>query len=158
MLYGYCYPTKIGQMYVLEHNEKIIEMGLGCPVNQRVIQKETPLIKEAIKQITLYFDGKLKTFSLPLIRSGTEFQEKVWEALEKIPYGETRSYEDIAIMIGKDKAARAVGQACHNNPIMIVVPCHRVIGKNNKMGGFASDIEIKKYLLNLEINARNIEL
>ena len=150
MIYGYCYATKIGQMYVLEHNERIIEMGLGCPVNQRVIQKETPLIKETIRQMTLYFEGSLKQFDLPMIRQGSEFQEKVWHALEQIPYGETRSYEDIAKMIGKDKAARAVGQACHNNPILIAVPCHRVIGKNKKMVGFGHDIALKEFLINHE--------
>ena len=155
MIYGYCFMSKIGQMYILEQAGSIIEIGIGCPVHLKVIQKETPMIKETIKQLSLYFDNKLTTFSLPLKVKGTPFQEKVWQALIEIPYGETRSYEAIAKAINHDKAARAVGQACHNNPILIAIPCHRVIGKNHQLVGFGHDIGLKAYLIDLEKKVHN---
>lgn len=87
---------------------------------------------------------------MPLSYEGTEFQNKVWTSLQKIPYGETRSYEDIAEDIGNKKAVRAVGQANNKNPIMIIIPCHRVIHKNGDINGFACGVDVKKYLLDLE--------
>ncbi len=87
---------------------------------------------------------------MPVDGKGTAFQKAVWRELQKIPYGETRSYEDIAVAIGNQKAVRAIGQANGRNPIMIVVPCHRVIRKNGDISGFACGVEAKRYLLNLE--------
>lgn len=94
-------------------------------------------------------------FDLPVAFTGTPFQQQVWKELQKIPYGATRSYQDIAVAIGNPKAVRAIGQANHRNPIMIVVPCHRVINKNGSLGGFGGGLEVKKYLLDLEKN--NVE-
>lgn len=111
---------------------------------------ETPLIQKAATQLSEYFNGSRKKFDLPLKFHGTEFQISVWKALQTIPFGETRSYKDIATMIGNPKACRAVGMANHNNPVAIIVPCHRVIGQNSKLTGYAGGISIKKALLDLE--------
>lgn len=102
------------------------------------------------KEIDEYLHGKRKEFSFSLKPKGTDFQNKVWTALKTIPYGETRTYKDIAIMIGNPKASRAIGMANNKNPIMIAVPCHRVIGSNGKLVGYAGGVEIKKRLLEIE--------
>ncbi len=108
--------------------------------------------REAVRQLEAYFSGKLKSFDLKLAPEGTEFQKSVWRALCKIPYGETRTYKDIAESIGNPKAYRAVGLANNRNPISIIVPCHRVIGSNGKLTGYACGLDIKAFLLNLEQN------
>lgn len=108
--------------------------------NENVIQK----------QFTEYEKGIRKVFDLPLHIKGTEFQKKVWNALLEIPYGETRSYQEIAIQIGNPKAVRAVGGACNRNPIGIIVPCHRVVGKNGSLTGYAGGLDYKKLLLEKE--------
>ena len=108
------------------------------------------LLAEACSQIDEYFKGQRKQFDLPINYIGTPFQKRVWKELRNIPYGETRSYEDIAIGVGSPKAVRAVGQANHRNPILLIIPCHRVIHKNGDVSGFACGIETKKYLLDLE--------
>lgn len=102
------------------------------------------------KQFTEYEKGIRKIFDLPLHIKGTEFQKKVWNALLEIPYGETRSYQEIAIQIGNPKAVRAVGGACNRNPIGIIVPCHRVVGKNGSLTGYAGGLDYKKLLLENE--------
>jgi methylated-DNA-[protein]-cysteine S-methyltransferase len=108
--------------------------------------------KEAKKQLAEYFAGKRAKFLLPLQPQGTAFQQKVWQALQEIPFRETRSYAEIAVTIGKPKAARAIGQANNRNPIAIIIPCHRVIGANKKLTGYAGGLWRKEYLLNLEQN------
>jgi methylated-DNA-[protein]-cysteine S-methyltransferase len=110
------------------------------------------LFREATRQLEAYFSGKLESFDLKLAPEGTEFQKSVWKALCKIPYGETRTYKDIAASVGKPKAYRAVGLANNRNPIAIIVPCHRVIGSNGKLTGYASGLDVKAFLLKLEEN------
>jgi len=105
---------------------------------------------EIQKQLTEYENGKRKVFELHLHLIGTDFQKQVWNALLEIPYGETRSYQEIAIRIGKPKALRAVGGACNRNPIGIIVPCHRVIGKNGSLTGYAGGLSYKELLLKHE--------
>ncbi len=102
------------------------------------------------KQLDEYFSGKRKDFELNISFSGTDFQKAVWEELRKIPYGKTKSYQDIAKLIKKPNAQRAVGSACGKNSILLVVPCHRVISKSKALGGFAYDLKIKSKLLKLE--------
>lgn len=109
-----------------------------------------PVLLEAERQLQDYFAGKRKTFSLKLDFTGTEFQQKVWAALLTIPFGETRSYAQIAEQIGNPNAVRAVGAANGKNPISIIAPCHRVIGSNGKLTGFAGGMEAKAFLLKLE--------
>lgn len=104
----------------------------------------------AASQLAEYFSGSRKAFDLPIHPQGTAFQETVWQALLDIPYGETRSYKDIAAAIGNPAACRAVGMACNKNPIWIVIPCHRVVGSNKKLTGYAGGLDMKQALLNLE--------
>jgi methylated-DNA-[protein]-cysteine S-methyltransferase len=111
---------------------------------------ETPLIKKAAAQLTEYFEGRRKVFDLPLALRGTDFQISVWKALQSIPAGLTCSYKDVACLIGKPKAYRAVGMANNRNPIVIIIPCHRVIGEDGSLTGYGGGLPVKQYLLNLE--------
>ncbi|WP_407303644.1 methylated-DNA--[protein]-cysteine S-methyltransferase [Acinetobacter sp.] len=115
-----------------------------------VEQADHPILLETQMQLTEYFAGKRQQFDLPLDFEGTEFQQKVWQALLSIPFGETRSYREIAEQIGNVKAVRAVGAANGKNPISIIAPCHRVIGAGGKLVGFAGGLENKDILLKLE--------
>ena len=115
-----------------------------------VENKQHPILLETKKQLSEYFEGQRKIFDLPLDFEGTEFQQKVWQALLTIPFGETRSYKEIAEQIGNVKAVRAVGAANGKNPISIIAPCHRVVGANGKLVGFAGGLENKDILLKIE--------
>ena len=110
---------------------------------------DTPLLREACLQLDAYFSGRLQRFDLSVVAKGTAFQQKVWEALRGIDYGAVKSYGDIAREIGSPRAFRAVGMACGRNPVLFVIPCHRVVGAGG-LGGFACGLELKKYLLELE--------
>lgn len=113
--------------------------------------RDHPLMKEASRQLTAYFNREMTQFTVPLLINGTEFQRAVWNELTQIPYGETRTYGEIAKAIGKEKAVRAVGQANKANTLPIFIPCHRVMGKNQKLTGYAGkQIEKKEILLQLE--------
>jgi methylated-DNA-[protein]-cysteine S-methyltransferase len=114
------------------------------PVRDEVMNQSAKL------QLQEYFDGKRRDFDLPLVLHGTPFQKEVWMQLTKIPYGETRSYKQIALAIGASKAVRAIGRANNRNPIPIVIPCHRVIGSNGALVGYGGGLPIKEYLLTLE--------
>jgi methylated-DNA-[protein]-cysteine S-methyltransferase len=116
-----------------------------------------PVLIEAVRQLDEYFAGRRTRFTLPLAPIGTPFQRRVWEALNTIPFGETRSYREIAQQIGHPSAVRAVGAANGRNPNSIITPCHRVIGSNGALTGFAGGLDIKAYLLTLE-SARTIGL
>jgi len=113
-------------------------------------QQDPKLFAAAKKQFAEYFTGRRQQFDLSIQPVGTDFQQRVWEELQKIPYGQTRSYGQIASKIGKPKAARAVGQAVNRNPLPLVIPCHRVIGSSGQLVGFAPGIELKNKLLELE--------
>lgn len=117
---------------------------------QKYAEEETPLHREVQRQLAEYFAGLRKNFDLPLVLSGTDFQKRCWQALREIPYGETRSYGDIARAVGSPKAFRAVGMANHRNPIAIIVPCHRVIGSGGSLTGFGGGLDVKAFLLGLE--------
>ncbi len=111
---------------------------------------ENPVLGQTARQLDSYFAGELRYFDLPLRPEGTPFQLRVWEELRRIPYGETRSYREVARAIGSPEAVRAVGAANGQNPIPIVVPCHRVIGANGKLTGFGGGLDVKRLLLDLE--------
>lgn len=153
-MYFKIYDTVIGKIIIEESEEKIsrIEIVNGTENFDGKEEKETELINKTYKELDEYFRGKRKTFDIPLKTEGTEFQKKVWNALLEIPYGETRSYLDIAKRVGNPKASRAVGMANHNNKIIIIIPCHRVIGSNKKLVGYAGGLDIKEKLLKLEQN------
>ena len=145
------YETELGVLSIGVVDGKIQSIGID-PDYQGIIPKgeQTECSEQAYRQLCEYFKGKRKEFQLPLDLQGTEFFKKVWACLLEIPYGETRSYQDIAIAIGNPKASRAVGMANHHNPISIVVPCHRVIGKDGSLTGYASGLELKVKLLKIE--------
>lgn len=113
-------------------------------------EKQTPLLKETERQLNEYFAGKRRAFDLPLKMKGTAFQNSVWQALAKIPFGQTRTYKQQAEAIRSPKAVRAVGRTNGLNPFCIVLPCHRVVGSDGSLTGFAGGLETKKFLLNLE--------
>lgn len=142
----YCKQTNIGYITIYESEGKIVRITF----EEKQGGSLSDLLNRAFLQLEEYFNGKRFEFDLPLHAIGTEFQKRVWEALTQIPYGETRTYKDIAIVIGNPKACRAVGMANNKNPLGIVVPCHRVIGSNNKLTGYAGGLDIKEKLLQLE--------
>lgn len=144
---GYNYETIIGNISIIEKDNKIVYIG---PKKEGLIINETKLVKLCFNQIEEYFMGKRKTFDIELEITGTSFQKKVYHELLNIPYGQTKSYKDIAIAIGNRKASRAVGMACNKNPIVLIIPCHRVIGSNKKLVGFGMGLNIKEVLLNIE--------
>lgn len=150
MIYYYSYETKLGSVTFAEENGTFFVITVFPYQEPRAIYKETPLIAEAYQQLSEYLSGERRVFDLPLAPKGTPFQQQVWKALQDIPYGETRSYKDIAIAIGNPKAVRAVGMANHRNPLLVVVPCHRVIGKNGTLVGYAAGLDKKEFLLKLE--------
>ncbi len=116
--------------------------------------KPTPMILAAARQLEEYFAGKRKFFNLPLAPKGTAFQQKIWTLLQQIPYGEAISYKQLAAAAGNEKACRAVGGANNKNPLPIFIPCHRVIGVNGSLTGYAGDLKIKQFLLELEQKCR----
>ena len=148
MIFQYSYETALGSVTFVEEDGALLAITTQHTYEGERL--ETPLIQEAYRQLTEYLIGVRKCFDLPLNPRGTEFQQQVWKALCDIPYGGTRSYKQIAEAIGNPKAVRAVGMANNRNPLLIVIPCHRVIGTNGKLVGFGAGIEKKEYLLKLE--------
>jgi methylated-DNA-[protein]-cysteine S-methyltransferase len=147
---GFYYETKIGKIGIIENGEAITQLYFEEVSPQDINMIETPLLKKANEQLQEYITGKRKVFDLPLAPQGTEFQQRVWDALQQIPYGETYSYKDIAKNIGNIKASRAVGMANNKNPILIFIPCHRVIGSNGDLVGYAGGVKVKEKLLEME--------
>ena len=153
-------PSPIGDLRIVERDGSIVAIEFfpfrppadGRPLGDRA--DDQPVLAEAVRQLTAYFARQLTDFDLPLAPIGTDFQRRVWEQLEKIPHGETASYGEIAGRLGMTNAAsRAVGLANGRNPIPIVVPCHRVIGANGTLTGYAGGLERKQQLLELEQDA-----
>ena len=144
------FDTPLGWMGLAEEDGAIIRLYLPNTPTPRVMPRETPLLAEGRRQLMEYLAGERSAFDLPLRLQGTDFQRQVWEALRAIPYGETRSYGQLAAALGRPKAGRAVGMANHNNPIPILVPCHRVVGANGSLTGYAGGVDLKQRLLELE--------
>ncbi|WHF28315.1 methylated-DNA--[protein]-cysteine S-methyltransferase [Bacillus altitudinis] len=156
-MYFTVYTAPIGALYILEKDGAIIEVKfddesfLVKEQRDRFKQDDTPVLKEAKKQLDEYFKGDRKVFDLALKQAGSPFQEQVWETLSTIPYGESKSYADIAEAIGNPKAVRAIGQANRRNALPIFIPCHRVIGKDRTLTGYAgTKTGMKAILLELE--------
>ena len=148
MIYQFSYETKLGSVTIIEEDGALL--AITTHRTYEGIEQETLLIKEAYSQLSEYLLGERKSFDLPLNPQGTVFQQQVWKAFCDIPYGETRSYKQIAEAIGNPKAVRAVGMANNRNPLLIVVPCHRVIGANGQLVGYGAGIDKKEFLLKLE--------
>lgn len=155
-LYYYKLNTIIGTIYIIKSCKglrkiEIIEEDWSDFKDKYNLIENKEICEEEIKQLEEYFSGKRKSFDLALDIKSTDFRKKVWNELINIPYGEVRSYSDIARAIGKEKAVRAIGQANKANPIPIVIPCHRVTGKNQKLRGYAGNhTDIQEQLIKLE--------
>lgn len=150
MFVQYTYPAAIGAITIAATPTALTHLLFETDKPLAFAQQETPLIQEAFRQVTEYLQGHRHIFELPLAPKGTPFQQSVWQALLSIPYGETRSYKQIAAQVNSPKAMRAVGMANHNNPIAIIIPCHRVIGASGKLVGYAGGLGLKAKLLELE--------
>ncbi len=147
------YASPVGTLRIVENGRGIT--AIKYLKNFRILpadacEKETPLLKQAITELKAYFAGQRRHFDLPLDEQGTDFQKRVWAALREIPYGQTRSYKQIAEAAGSPHGYRATGMANNRNPISIVTPCHRVIGANGMLTGYGGGLDIKKKLLELE--------
>ena len=141
----YVMDSPLGALRICQEEDAIVGLYFGGTVSEGA--PPTALLEKAKAQLEAYFAGQRKVFDLPLRLGGTAFQHAIWEALLDIPYGETRSYGQIAAAIGRPKAVRAAGQAIGRNPISIIVPCHRVIGQNGTLTGFGGGLPIKELLL-----------
>jgi len=156
--YSLIVPFSIGGVLVRASKEFILESAFvkakyleGNNASSLVEKAQIPLLKEAKKQLNYYFEGKSRNLSLPLdMSAGTAFQRSVWLSLQKVPFGETRSYKDIAVSVCNPRASRAVGGANNKNPFVLFVPCHRIVNKNKDLGGFGAGKRLKKWLLHLE--------
>lgn len=140
--------TPVGRLEIRSDGETITYLK-AADGNEK---EENPndVLKRAETLLNAYFSGERALFDIPIAGSGTAFQKAVWREISKIPYGETRTYSEIAQNIGSPRAARAVGAACGKNPVWIFVPCHRVTGKSNALTGYAGGLERKRYLIELE--------
>lgn len=151
----YVYETSEGKIAISEDSVGITALWLYEKKEINIDEynlEETPLLKEANAQLQKYLKGELKAFDLPISLKGTDFQKKVWTELIKIPYGQTKSYKDIAESVGSPKAFRAVGMSNNKNKIPIIIPCHRVIGNNGKLVGYALGLDMKERLIHMEKN------
>ena len=152
----YCYyPSAVGNLLMLAQNDKLTHLDFEVeqilPNPKWVLKDELPLFKQVKTALTNYFNDEKEAFSdIPLAPSGTDFQRRVWQALRQIRYGETATYSAIAEAIASPKAVRAVGGAVGNNPISIIIPCHRILGKDGSLTGFGGGLPTKRYLLQLE--------
>ena len=142
--------TPMGTLTAVEEDGALIRLDFGKNEPAGAEYGETGLLSETRRQMAEYFSGTRHEFTLPLAPRGTAFQMKVWNALSAIPYGQTRSYRDIALQIESPNAVRAVGGANHHNPISIIIPCHRVIGLNGSLTGYGGGLDKKEALLALE--------
>ncbi len=145
--YTSVYETDIGKISIVSDGQFIERLDFGENEGEML---SCPLNDQVALDLDHYFRGKLRQFEVPLNPIGTLFQRQVWKALQTIPYGETRSYKQLAELIGNPKACRAVGMANNRNPIAIIIPCHRVIGADGKLVGYGGGLPIKEYLLELE--------
>lgn len=169
MLYKRRFETDLGCVEIVSDEEAVLKINLavkdkacdspsgqpareeaGTKVGKVGKEESPPVLVEAERQLRAYLAGDLRDFNLPLSYQGTPFQEAVWQALMDTPYGQTKSYEALARAVGRPRACRAVGSAAGKNPLLIIIPCHRLIRKDGKLGGFREGLSVKKKLLALE--------
>lgn len=151
LIFETIFPSPLWDLHAVANDTHLIELRYAD--EKRCSHQddcETSILAQTRKELSEYFNGKRETFSIPLSPEGTEFQKKAWKALEKIPYGETRSYKEEAILAWNPKAVRAIGWANNKNPIVVIIPCHRVIWADGKLVGYGGGIERKKWLLEHE--------
>ncbi len=148
MIYSKCYKTILGDITFLSNDKYLLKLQFGN--FPRETSSSSLILDNAYAQLNEYLIGRRKYFDIPFLIEGSSFQEKVLTELCKIPYGEVCSYKEIAKRINNEKAYRAIGLANNKNPLPIIIPCHRVIGSNGKLVGYAGGLHIKQFLLNLE--------
>ena len=144
------FDTPIGYMGLGAENNALVRVYLPNTPTPRLMPRKTPLLEQAEQQLQEYFQGHRQTFDLPLAPEGTPFQKHIWATLQTIPYGQTRTYKQLACMVDCPNGFRAVGMANNRNPLPILIPCHRVIGADGSMTGYLGGVELKRILLNLE--------
>lgn len=148
-MYHYTYPTPLGPLTFCEDEGRLASVSVRVPPRAGEL-RETALIKEARSQLEEYLEGRRTRFDLPLAPRGTDFQRRVWRVLRDIPCGQTRTYRQVAEAAGNPRACRAVGMACRRNPLLVVIPCHRVVGSDGSLTGYAAGLPLKERLLRLE--------
>lgn len=149
------YQSPIGNLEIICENNKLVSLKIVDSMPENSV--ESDFLKNIKIQLDEYFMGTRRVFDIKIYPKGTTFQKQIWQELQKIPYGKTKSYSEIANIVGHKNAQRAAGSACNKNPIMIIIPCHRVISKNGNIGGFAYGNSVKQKLLELE-NCTNSNL
>ncbi len=149
----FVYRTPLGRVTIGSDGEQLTRFAFGI-ARFEGIEKASTLTNRASSEVLEYLAGKRRSFDVPIAHVGTPFQRSVWEALSAIPYGHTMTYGDLARSLGNPGAMRAVGAACAHNPLPLFVPCHRVVGANGALGGYAFGAAIKRFLLDLESGAR----
>lgn len=159
-LYSIDYKSPIGILEIIGTDQAISSiLFVERELIENTVQEETPqVLRDCLTQIDNYFKGELHEFTFPYVMNGTIFQQSVWNALKGISYAETGSYKDIAVSIGNEKAIRAVGSANGRNKLTIVIPCHRIIGTNGKLTGYAGGLWRKEWLLQHEQKVKNTRL
>ena len=150
MIYTTAYQSPLAPMIIKADDEALLSLAFGSTEEK----DQSPILDQVKRELDEYWDGKRTVFSVPLNAVGTPFQQKVWQALLTIGYGETRSYGEIAAQIGNPKACRAVGMANNRNPISIIIPCHRVIGSDGRLVGYGGGLDKKVWLLDFEAARR----
>ena len=145
---SYC-DTPLGMLKIVSDGKAVKEIALSGTCVCRY-EQENEITRKAVSELSEYFSGNRREFTLPLSPDGTVFEQAVWRELLKIPFGKSKSYGEIAAALGKSGASRAVGNAVGKNPLLIVIPCHRVIAANHRLGGFSAGIENKRFLLSHE--------
>lgn len=150
MINYYFYETIIGYLTISADEQGITDVSFGKRNPVHAVCEETPVIKQAVNELQEYFEGRRREFTVPLHPQGTDFQLRVWQVLRTIPYGKTWSYKQVATAAGNPNASRAVGMANNRNPIAIIIPCHRVIGANGRLVGYAGGLDVKEKLLEIE--------
>lgn len=150
MIYTAYYESPIGTVKIEANEMHLVSISFTENIEIDKVQEKNQIIIDTIEQLDEYFKGERKEFTLPIKMQGTAFQKNVLNQVKKIPYGQTKSYKEVAIEIDKEKASRAVGNANNKNSLLLVIPCHRVIGANGKLVGYAGGIWRKEWLLNLE--------
>ena len=153
--YYQLHGSPVGELLLISNGDALTALHMTAgkyvpSVNTDWLRAEQPVLTQTRRELDEYFDGKRRTFSMPLAPTGTDFQKQAWIALTKIPFGEKRTYGQQAATIGRPKAVRAIGAANGKNPIGIIVPCHRVIGANGALTGYAGGLHNKEFLLKLE--------
>ena len=154
--YLHVISTEIGPLTLVADGEALVGLHFGdggTHLSERTERGDIPLLRKAARQLEEYLRGERRDFDVPLRMEGTDFQRLVWNALRTIPYGETRTYAEVAAQIGRPRAVRAVGGANHRNPLPLFVPCHRVVGSDGTLVGFGGGLEIKRRLLEIEAAA-----